>query len=128
MQVVALAQLTPGPNLIIVALIGFHVAGALGAVIAMLAMCGPTGVAAFFVGRASVRFRGKAWHSAISRGLVPVTIGLTAASAAVIASTTDDSWAAAALTAATAIICYFARFNPIWVFIAAALLGLAGVV
>jgi chromate transporter len=47
----ALAQLTPGPNLIIVALIGFHVAGVLGAVVAMLAMCGPTGIAAYFVGR-----------------------------------------------------------------------------
>ena len=33
----ALAQLTPGPNLIIVALVGFHVAGVLGAVVAMLA-------------------------------------------------------------------------------------------
>ena len=60
----ALAQLTPGPNLIIVALIGFHVAGVLGAVVAMLAMCGPTCVAAYFVGRASERFRGKIWHSA----------------------------------------------------------------
>jgi hypothetical protein len=32
------------------------------------------------------------------------------------------------VTAVTAIICYFARINPIWVFIAAAVLGLVGVV
>ena len=38
----ALAQLTPGPNLIIVTLIGYHVAGIAGAVVATLAMCGPT--------------------------------------------------------------------------------------
>jgi chromate transporter len=124
----ALAQLTPGPNLIIVALVGFHVAGVLGAVVAMLAMCGPTGVAAYFVGRASERFRGKIWHSAISHGLVPVTIGLIAASATVIATTADYSWRAGALTAATALICYFVRINPIWMFAAAALLGLAGAV
>ena len=124
----ALAQLTPGPNLIIVALIGFHVAGVLGAVVAMLAMCGPTGVAAYFVGRASERFRGKIWHSAISHGLVPVTIGLIAASATVIATTADYSWCAGAVTAATAIICYFARINPIWVFAAAAGLGLSALV
>ena len=122
----ALAQLTPGPNLIIVALVGFHVAGVLGAVVAMLAMCGPTGVAAYFVGRASERFKGKAWHGAISRGLVPVTIGLTAASAIVIATSADYGWAAAALTATTAVICYFTRISPIWIFAAAALLGLAG--
>ena len=124
----ALAQLTPGPNLIIVALVGFHVAGVLGAVIAMLAMCGPTGAAAYFVGRASERFRGKYWHTAISRGLVPVTIGLTAASATVIATTADYGWTAAALTASTAVICFFTDFNPIWVFAAAAVLGLIGVV
>jgi hypothetical protein len=46
----------------------------------------------------------------------------------VIATTADYGWAAAAVTATTAIICYFARVNPIWVFIAAAVLGLAGVV
>jgi chromate transporter len=124
----ALAQLTPGPNLIIVALVGFHVAGVLGAVVAMLAMCGPTGVAAYFIGQASERFKGKMWHSAISRGLVPVTIGLIAASATVIATSADYGWTAGAVTAATAVICYFARINPIWVFIAAAALGLAGVV
>jgi chromate transporter len=124
----ALAQLTPGPNLIIVALVGFHVAGVLGAVVAMLAMCGPTSVAAYFIGQASERFRGKIWHSAISGGLVPVTIGLIAASATVIATTADYGWAAAAVTAVTAITCYFARINPIWVFIAAAVLGLVGVV
>ncbi len=124
----ALAQLTPGPNLIIVALVGFRVAGVLGAVVAMLAMCGPTGIAAYFVGQASERFKGRMWHGAISRGLVPVTIGRIAASATVIATTADYGWAAAAVTAATAIICYFVRINPIWVFIAAAVLGLAGVV
>lgn len=124
----ALAQLTPGPNLIIVALVGFHVAGVLGGVVAMLAMCGPTGVAAYFVGRASERFRGKMWHSAISRGLVPVTIGLTAASATVIATTADYGWTAGAVTVVTAVICYFARINPIWVFAGAAALGLAGLV
>jgi chromate transporter len=97
-------------------------------VIAMLAMCGPTSVAAYFVGRASERFRGKIWHSAISSGLVPVTIGLIAASATVIATTADYGWTAAALTGATAIICYFARINPIWVFAAAAALGAVGLV
>jgi chromate transporter len=77
----ALAQLTPGPNLIIVTLIGYHVAGIAGAVVATLAMCGPTSLLAFAVGRASERFTGAAWHGALSRGLIPVTIGLTAASA-----------------------------------------------
>src|SRR5499427_11116648 len=91
----ALAQLTPGPNLIIVTLIGYHVAGVAGAVVATLAMCGPTSVLAFIVGRASERFTGAAWHGALSRGLIPVTIGLTAASATVIVGVADYNWVAA---------------------------------
>ena len=37
----ALSQITPGPNVVIVALIGYHVAGIAGALVCMLAMCGP---------------------------------------------------------------------------------------
>jgi chromate transporter len=124
----ALAQLTPGPNLIIVTLIGYHVAGIAGAVVATLAMCGPTSVLAFIVGRASERFTGAAWHVALSRGLVPVTLGLTTASAAVIVSVADYNWVAAAITVATAGIALFMRVHPLWAFAAAALLGLAGLV
>ena len=52
----ALAQLTPGPNVIVVTLIGYHVAGLAGALVATLAMCGPTCVFAYFVGRTFDRF------------------------------------------------------------------------
>ena len=106
-------------------MIGYHVAGIAGAVVATLAMCGPTSVLDFIVGRASERFTGAAWHGALSRGLIPVTIGLTAASATVIASIADFSWVAAAITLATACIALFMRLRPLWAFGAAALLGLA---
>jgi chromate transporter len=122
----ALAQLTPGPNLIIVTLIGYHVAGIAGGVVATLAMCGPTGVLAYLVGRASERFKGTAWHSAVSRGLVPVTLGLTAASAIVIASVADTNWVAGVITLGTALAAFFLRVHPLWAFAAAALLGAAG--
>jgi chromate transporter len=124
----ALAQLTPGPNIIIVALIGYHVAGVTGALVATLAMCGPTSVFAFFVGRASERFKGASWHGALSRGLVPVTLGLTAASAIVIATTADYGWLAAGITLGTALTAYFVRVHPLWAFAVAALLGLSGLV
>jgi chromate transporter len=122
----ALAQVTPGPNLIIVALIGYHVAGVAGGVVAMLAMCGPTGVFAFFVGRASDRFTGASWHAALTRGLIPVTLGLTASSATIIARTSDYGWVAAAITLGTALTAYFVRVHPLWAFAVAAVLGLSG--
>jgi chromate transporter len=122
----ALAQLTPGPNLIIVTLIGYHVAGILGALVATLAMCGPPAVFAFFVGGASERFRGKTWHTVLSRALVPVTIGLIAASAAVIVATTGYNWMSLVIMVGTALTAYFIRVHPLWMFAAAAVIGMSG--
>jgi chromate transporter len=122
----ALAQLTPGPNLIIVTLIGYHVAGVLGALVATLAMCGPPAVCAFFVGGTSERFKGQTWHRVLSRALVPVTIGLIAASAAVIGATAGYTWMSLVITFATALAAYFFRVHPLWMFAAAAVIGMSG--
>jgi chromate transporter len=122
----ALAQLTPGPNIIIVTLIGYHVAGVIGALVTTLAMCGPPALFAFFVGGASDRFKGKAWHVVLSRALVPVTIGLTAASAAIVASTAGYHWMSVGITLGTALTAYFFRVHPLWAFAVAAVLGVSG--
>jgi chromate transporter len=124
----ALAQVTPGPNVMIVTLIGYRVAGVLGALVTTLAMCGPTCLFAFFVGRTWERFKGAPWQAMLRRGLVPVSVGLTASSATVVATAADYSWSAVAISAATAVISYWMRLNPLWVFAAAALIGLAGLV
>ena len=60
-EIFAIAQVTPGPNVIIVTLIGYHVAGLLGALVATLAMCGPTSLFAFYVGRVWERFKDAPW-------------------------------------------------------------------
>ncbi len=71
----AIAQLTPGPNVIIVTLIGYHVAGLPGALVATFAMCGPTCVFAFYVGHAWERFKDAPWRAAVQAGLLPISIG-----------------------------------------------------
>jgi chromate transporter len=122
----AIAQLAPGPNVILVTLIGYHVAGLTGAAVTTAAMCGPTCVFAYFVGHVWERFKTARWRIAIQAGLVPVAIGLIAASAAVLAQAADKTWTAAAITAATAAIAYWSRLNPLWMFTVAAVLGFAG--
>ena len=124
----AIAQACPGPNIIIVTLIGFHVAGLPGALVSTLAMCGPTCVLTFFVARTWERFKKARWRIAIQAGLVPVSVGLIAAGAYVLTRTVDNSLVALAITLATALIAYRTRLNPLWMFAAAALLGLAGYV
>jgi chromate transporter len=124
----AMAQLSPGPNVIVVTLIGYHVAGLAGGLVAIAAMTGPTCALAFVVTRLWDRFKGARWRAAVQVGLVPVTLGLMAASAYVVVRAADKSWAAAAITAATALIAYFTRINPLWAFAVAGLIGLAGFV
>jgi chromate transporter len=122
----AIAQLSPGPNVIVVALIGYHVAGLAGAVVATLGMCGPSCTLAFFVARFWDRFKDAPWRIAIQAGLVPVSIGLIAASAFVLARAADHSSLAGLFTTATAAVAYWTRINPLWVFGVAGALGLAG--
>jgi chromate transporter len=124
----AIAQLSPGPNVIIVALIGFHVAGLAGAAVAIGAMCGPTCVVAYFVTRTWDRFKDARWRIALQAGLVPVSLGLIAASAYVLARAADHNAYAVVITVVTAAVGFFTRVNPLWVFAAAGALGFAGLV
>jgi len=123
-DIFALAQVIPGPNVMIVTLIGYHVAGVLGAGVTTLAMCGPSCLLAFFVGRAVDRFSGAWWQAMLRAGLVPVSIGLIASSAAVVARAADHTWITAGITVGSAAIFYWTRLHPLWVFAAAALIGL----
>ncbi len=122
----AIAQVTPGPNVIIVTLIGYHVAGVAGAVVTTLAMCGPACVFAIVISRIWDRFKDAKWRIAIQAGLVPVSIGLLAASALIVARAASTSWASIALTLVAAAVTYRLSLNPLWIFAIAALLGLLG--
>ena len=124
----AIAQVTPGPNVIIVTLIGYHVAGLAGAVVTTVAMCGPACAFALVVSRLWDRFREAPWRIAIQAGLVPVSIGLLAASALVVVRAASTGWAAIAVTAVAAAAAYRLALNPLWIFAAAALLGLFGLI
>jgi chromate transporter len=122
----AISQLSPGPNVIIVTLIGYHVAAFTGAAVATVAMCGPTSVLAFFVAKVWDRFKDARWRIAVQTGLVPVSLGLIGASAFVLAGAADHNVYAALVTAATALIVFATRISPLWLFAAGGLLGLSG--
>ena len=124
----AISQMSPGPNVIIVALIGYHVAGLAGAAVAIGAMCGPTCVLAFYVARVWDRFKEARWRMAVQAGLVPVSLGLIGASAFVLARAADHNVYAGLITAATAATAFLTRANPLWIFVVAGLLGFAHLV
>jgi chromate transporter len=124
----AIAQAAPGPNIIIVTLIGYQAAGFPGAMVATAAMCGPTCVITYYVSRTFDRFRHATWRIVMQAGLVPVSVGLFAAGAFVIARAADTSLVALAITLGVAAVAYFTRLNPLWLFAVAGLLGYLGLV
>jgi chromate transporter len=122
----ALAQMAPGPNVLIVTLIGYHVAGVAGGVVATVGMCGPASLFAFWFAKTWDRFKGAKWRIVVQAALVPLSLGLVAASAYVVTRATDQSPISIAITVVTAVITFATRLNPLWVFAGAGLLGLVG--
>ena len=124
----AIAQMSPGPNVLIVTLIGYSVAGVAGGLVATLAMCVPTAVLAYYVSRLLTRSSHSRWPGIIQAALVPLSIGLMSATGLILALTSDRTWAAALITAASAWLAFATRLNPFWMFLVGGCLGLAGLV
>jgi chromate transporter len=125
-DVFAIAQMSPGPNVLIVTLIGYGVAGVAGGLAATLAMCGPTAVLAYYVSRLLTRSSHSRWPGIIQAALVPLSIGLMGASALILALTSDRTSVAALVTGASAVLAFTTRLNPFWLLLAGGVLGFAG--
>jgi chromate transporter len=127
-DVFAISQLSPGPNVLIVTLIGYRVAGIVGALVATLAMCGPTAMLAYFVSRFLNRSSQSAWPAIIQAALVPLSIGLMSASGLILVETSDRSWMAVLVTAVAAVVAFATRLNPLWLLLAGGCLGFLGII
>ncbi len=127
-DIFAISQGAPGPNFLISTLIGYHVAGLAGAIVATLAMCGPSSVLAFYASATWEKFKYARWRMALQARLSPVSIGLIGATGLIVAQAADHTAVAYAVTAVSAVITYATRLNPIWLFLVAGVLGLAGLI
>jgi chromate transporter len=127
-DVFAISQLSPGPNVLIVTLIGYAVAGLGGALVATAAMCLPTALLAYGVSRFLGRSSHSRWPAIIQAALVPLSIGLMAASALVLGLASDRTWVAAAVTIGAAVLASLTRLNPLWLLAAGGCLGFIGLI
>ena len=123
----ALAQLAPGPNAMVISLLGWKVAGVAGAFVATIAACGPSSLLCFFAMRGLERMRNGETRAVLQRALAPVAIGLILASGYTLARAADHSPGALLLTVAATAAIAFTRVNPVWILAAAAAAGVAGV-
>lgn len=124
----ALAQAAPGPNVIVVTLIGWQVAGLSGALVATAAITGPAFAVAYAASHVWERWNSVGWYKTFERGIVPITVGLIVASAWLLTNASGFGWLNYVITALTAACVLFTRINPLIALAAAAVLGITGVI
>ena len=122
----ALAQATPGPNMLVSALIGQRVAGTAGALVATGALCAPSSALTYMCAHAWHRLRDRPWRAVVQAGIMPVTAGLVMAGAALLVQTTARDWRSLALVAVATGLFLGTRLHPLLVLGAAAAIGGTG--
>ncbi len=119
----AIAQVAPGPNMLVVSLIGLHVAGWQGLIVATLGFLLPAGTVAVFASKVIERYETSWQLKAIKAGMAPVALGLFAAGGVVICRVSDHDWLAILSSGGGLVFSLLLDSNPLWALGAGALLG-----
>jgi chromate transporter len=75
-----------------------------------------------------VRSSHSRWPAIIQAALVPLSIGLMAASGPILALTSDRSWVAGWIPVSAAVLAFAKRLNPPWMLLAGGAFGFAGLI
>jgi chromate transporter len=120
---VALSQAAPGPNVLVMALIGQRVGGVALGIAALVAFCLPSSIIAWFVARTHYRAAGARWARALRNGFAPVTVGLVLASGFILATGAATRWWLYAVAMVATVLASATRLHPLWLIVAGALIG-----
>ncbi|WP_019936709.1 chromate transporter [Bordetella sp. FB-8] len=121
----ALSQAAPGPNMMIVALLGWHIAGLPGLLASTVGMFMPSYFITMIVMGLWVRFKDRPWRVVLQTALMPVTAGLVVASAWLITKVAANSFILGCIVVAAALVSVLARkVHPLWVLFGGAAIGL----
>jgi chromate transporter len=122
----AIAQAAPGPNFMTVTLIGWHIYGVLGALLATFAVSWPSSIMIFFLQRFIMRMKNPLSKKTIQYSAAALAIGLVLSSAFEIALQINHSMAAYVLTIGTIAITLLTRWHPLYLIAIGGALGVLG--
>ena len=122
----AIAQSAPGPNVLVVTLIGWEVAGLPGAFLATLGMCLPMSLAIYLLIDRWEGFAGARWQKAISLGVAPLAVGLIFSGASLIVRAAELGGRAWLWIIVVVMISQKSRLHPLWLIGMGAILGVIG--
>ncbi len=118
----AISRLAPGPGSLLVTLIGWQVAGIPGAVVATVAIFGPTAFLIYGVANVWKRYRGAQWLAAIEGGLRPVAAGMILAAVFVLLRSLDGGWLARGIAFVSTGVLMNTKISPVPLLAAGAVL------
>ena len=129
---IAVGQVTPGPLMLMVAFMGYKIAGIVGALLASIGLFLPTFLLVILVGRMRERFsQNSLWQSAM-KGIGMAVVGLLLAAAVLLAlnavigsfdSAQDKNWLLVIISAASFLLIYWRKVDASWVILGAAIVG-----
>jgi chromate transporter len=119
---IALAQVAPGPNILYIALFGYHVAGITGALTALFSISLVPFILMIFVTKMFSRLQANPWREIVLRGLAPVTVGLMFAGCMLLFRGMPD-WRAWVLAAVAFAVFMFTKLHPLWMIGVGAIVG-----
>jgi chromate transporter len=127
----AVSRAAPGPGMMLATVIGWRVAGWLGALIATFALFVPSSLLCYAVFKLTNAHRRKRWHRAMREGLAPVGVGLIIAGIIALFRLSNGGVVAVVIISLAAAIFYmFPRFPVLGVLtlggLGAAMLSFAG--
>jgi chromate transporter len=111
----AMAQAAPGPNMMIVPLVGWHVAGPAGLLITSLAKFGPSSIVTIFALKFWTQFKNCKLKDRFELALKPITVGLVLVSAFIIADASAQNLLLVAVVVIATIMSMFKKVHPLWV-------------
>lgn len=120
----AMAQAAPGPNMMIVPLIGWHVAGPAGLLVTSIAKFGPSSMITVYALKFWQRFKNHPFRSRFEQALKPITVGLVLVSAWMIAHASAQNNILVMIIILTTLLGLFKKIHPLWVMLLGAGLGI----
>lgn len=109
----ALSQIAPGPNILLMTMLGWRIAGWSGLAVATLATILPTSALSLIAGRAENRISHARWYALTKQSFPPLVVGLICASALVTAQAAVDQWLGYVLVGGVAVFVATSRRNPL---------------
>jgi chromate transporter len=122
-HVYSTGQMSPGPNMMMVAEVGQLVSGPLGALVCAVAFFVPTGLLTFGVSRLWNKLENWPWRDSIQKGLGPVAIGLAVAGLITFGKTAITGWLTLVIGILTFAAIMRTKYNPVCFILGGAVLG-----